>query len=409
MLSTRSLLVVATAVALVVPVVALVAVPVVDVGTDGSTLSPTDGESTGDADSAGSTSDRGSADWNQDDRSAESITVAVLDTGIDDDHPDLEGTVVDRIDLTEAAGSGERDEYGHGTHVAGVLAGTGEASDGQHVGVAPGVDLVDVRVLRAEGDGDADRIASGIEYAVDDADADVVLLSLDFGGTDEERIAESIAWAVDSGAVVVASAGNDGEPRTIGTPGTEPEAKRLDVRVVDERNESVPNATVRVGHRGEHEHLTATAETGSDGALSVGEDDVPGVALSGPTSVVVEPPADGPHVDESAGRNVTVTGENRTETVVLETPPPEAALSSNREWLLEGTPVTLEAGDSDVPAGVAEYRWDVDGDGSTDRVTNESTTRYTPDTGESEPSVTVVDAVGKTDTDSTSIRVDQVG
>ncbi|MCW8173173.1 hypothetical protein D8S78_18875 [Natrialba swarupiae] len=163
--------------------------------------------------------------------------------------PRPRGTVVDRIDLTEAAGSGERDEYGHGTHVAGVLAGTGEASDGQHVGVAPGVDLVDVRVLRAEGDGDADRIASGIEYAVDDADADVVLLSLDFGGTDEERIAESIAWAVDSGAVVVASAGNDGEPRTIGTPGTEPEAKRLDVRVVDERNESVPNATVRVGHR----------------------------------------------------------------------------------------------------------------------------------------------------------------
>ncbi|MWV41508.1 S8 family serine peptidase [Natrialba sp. INN-245] len=1213
MLSTRSLLVVATAVALVVAVVALVAVPVVDVGIDRSTLSPTDGEPTGDA------------DWNQDDRSAESITVAVLDTGIDDDHPDLEGTVVDRIDLTEAAGSGERDEYGHGTHVAGVLAGSGEASNGRHVGVAPDVDLVDVRVLRAEGDGDADRIASGIEYAVDDADADVVLLSLDFGGTDEERIAESIAWAVDSGAVVVASAGNDGEPRTIGTPGTEPqaitvgatdadgtvsthssqgptleghlkpelvapgeevvgpragydgsgddayttrtgtsfaaptvagatalaleadptlspadvegwltstarpvedehayasgsgelgidrvlepdvvasdgavdagivgpnetvtrtvtlenrgdrrhdlsfetpartvdggtdaaetvsvnrsdlalapgeradlavtvdgsraesggahtgeirydidgeprsiavgfvrggtvtvekrplsaggsvegdallvfteddsrsellefengrasfvagsgdyvlwsagvddrtgslvmlserlevdgservlldesetipvgvdadpivaeygplanhsvaasmstdtggdraefsrtildadnrtvrvsedpetsiattylltpasgddrldtpdvfqlhhadssahwtspvkvhpddletttyrihrttrdrtlegqdrttvrtvwnnpslywfelgdrelqrvhrtadgatherqlrgdgwravleddadsvdalahpmialvgdvsiddgrvavegrpvadgagtrivasdehamtvdvdgeridtvrggpdlsisdvdvehgesvtirangsapddrlstttltevtihgyepgidhrppiardvsvpdangtnavdpgevtvtidadelssvsgptvwyatdetetppwedetgwerastgrdddlltatleapddaetmslaveletirddrsrtmttnavyvgsapntsartiggqlrtangtpadndsvvvapvdgdtgtavrtdedgtfdlevpknesydlsyrrgvpreivpdagepwsigdptddgrpamvglgrvhaetdvtidrslpEAKRLDVRVVDERNESVPNATVRVGHRGEHEHLTATAETGSDGTLSVGEDDARGVALSGPTSVVVEPPADGPHVDEPAVRNVTVTGENRTETVVLETPPPEASLSSNHDWLLEGTPVTLKAGDSDVPAGVAEYRWDIDGDGSTDRVTNESTTRYTPDTGESEPSVTVVDAAGKTDTDSTSIRVDQVG
>ncbi|MEY7850363.1 S8 family serine peptidase [Natrarchaeobius sp. A-rgal3] len=222
--SIRSTLIVVSAVALVVAVVALFAVPLTNVGGDQPMLFPAGDEPGKSVDSVESAPNSTSDAWSETDRTGESVTVAVVDTGIDDNHPDLEGSVVDRIDLTEGEASAERDEYGHGTHVAGVLAGSGEASDGRHVGVAPGVDLVDVRVLREDGEGDADRIAAGIEYAVDEADADVVLLSLDFGGTDEERIAESVAWAVDSGAVVVTSAGNDGEPRTIGTPGTEPEA-----------------------------------------------------------------------------------------------------------------------------------------------------------------------------------------
>ncbi|THE66687.1 hypothetical protein D8Y22_00715 [Salinadaptatus halalkaliphilus] len=153
----------------------------------------------------------------------DSITVAVVDTGIDDSHAALEGQVVDRIDLTDdgADAEGGVDKHGHGTHVAGVVA--GQDVDGAQPGVAPGADLVDVRVLSEEGEGDAERIAEGITYAVEEADADIVLLSLNVAGVDDEPIDESVARATDQGAVVVASAGNTGATRSITTPGRTPE------------------------------------------------------------------------------------------------------------------------------------------------------------------------------------------
>lgn len=151
------------------------------------------------------------------------VTVAVVDTGIDDGHAALEGRVVERIDLTDDGNGAGRgvDEHGHGTHVAGIVAGSG-AGEG-NPGVAPGADLVDVRVLSEEGEGDAERIAEGIEYAVAEADADVVVLSLEVGGLDDEPIAEAVSWATDRGVVVVASAGNGGATRSITTPGASPD------------------------------------------------------------------------------------------------------------------------------------------------------------------------------------------
>ena len=156
----------------------------------------------------------------------EGVTVAVLDTGIDATHPDLAGRVLDRYDLVAEVGDGGEpadesplDPQGHGTHVAGVLAGTGAASDGRvHAGVAPGAKLLDVRVLNERGVGQSSTIVGGIERAVE-ADADVILLSVGSGVDGSEAIARSVEWAAEQGAIVVAAAGNNGRPRSIGAPG----------------------------------------------------------------------------------------------------------------------------------------------------------------------------------------------
>lgn len=153
----------------------------------------------------------------------EGVTVAVLDSGIDDSHPDLKGRVTERVDFTGAEPThpaNGTDESGHGTFVAGVLGGSGAASDGDHAGVAPGVALVDVRIMTENGDADEATVAEGIEYAVSEADADIVLLSLQSVGSEPGVIEERVEWASDRGVMVVASAGNRGGPRAVTTPGT---------------------------------------------------------------------------------------------------------------------------------------------------------------------------------------------
>jgi serine protease AprX len=84
------------------------------------------------------------------------VTVAVIDSGINDSHPDLHnanGTsrVLYHQDFTGTPttnlSGGQYDLYGHGTHVAGIIAGNGSLSGGQYEGVAPGVTLVDLRAL----------------------------------------------------------------------------------------------------------------------------------------------------------------------------------------------------------------------------------------------------------------------
>lgn len=180
------------------------------------------------------------------------VTVAVIDTGIDTSHPDLEDRVVDRVDLVgdgeavDGAGGGATDESeysvidgsGHGTHVASVLAGTGAASDGQYTGVAPEASIVDVRALDEHGSGHAETLVDGIEYAVEEAEVDVIALSLGYRGEGSEAIAEAVRWANDQGIVVVASAGNVGDARSISTPGQTPGA--ITVGAVDDEGSIAP-------------------------------------------------------------------------------------------------------------------------------------------------------------------------
>lgn len=138
------------------------------------------------------------------------IKVAVIDSGIDKNHPDLNGKVIDEINFVETEETTE-DLLGHGTMCAGIIAGSGQASGGKHMGIAPGASLLNVRVIDSDGDGQVSDIISGIEWALDN-DADILSLSL--GGMNPGEINPPLTMAadnaMDAGAVVCVAAGNSG-------------------------------------------------------------------------------------------------------------------------------------------------------------------------------------------------------
>ncbi len=152
------------------------------------------------------------------------MTVAVLDTGVDDTHPDLAGNVLPGKDLIGfGAGRGDRAWARHGTAMAGIIAahGHGYGNGDGVIGVAPEAKILPVRVILEGSDKARARarhtrgnaLADGIRWAADQG-ADVINLSL---GDDSESAhpepAEDAAvqYALSKGAVVVASAGNGGE------------------------------------------------------------------------------------------------------------------------------------------------------------------------------------------------------
>ncbi|WP_182607835.1 type VII secretion-associated serine protease mycosin, partial [Streptomyces alkaliphilus] len=152
------------------------------------------------------------------------VTVAVLDTGVDDSHPDLYGAVLEGADLVgEGARPGDPEWARHGTAMAAIIAGRGHGPDRGSgvIGVAPEAMVLPVRVLLEEEDParaehrrrDGSTVAEGIRWAVDNG-ADVINLSLgDDSPTahpDPEEDA-AIRHALARGVVVVASAGNGGE------------------------------------------------------------------------------------------------------------------------------------------------------------------------------------------------------
>ena len=156
------------------------------------------------------------------------LVAAVIDTGIDDTHPDLDdGKVLASANCVSATCTEppvHRDEHGHGTHVAGTLAGDGEG-DARYAGVAPGAGLVDVTALDPTGEGTASGVIAGIEWAVEHADQlgiEAINLSLEGEGCSDGDDAQSRAvdGAVDAGLVVVAAAGNSGPGTcTVASPG----------------------------------------------------------------------------------------------------------------------------------------------------------------------------------------------
>jgi subtilisin family serine protease len=140
----------------------------------------------------------------------EGVDVAVLDTGIDLQHPDLDDRVVastsfvPELDVT--------DRQGHGTHVASTIAGTGEASGGAERGVAPGARLHIGKVLDNEGSGQESWIIAGMEWAARDQHAKVVSMSLGGGPTDgTDPISQSLnELSAETGALFTVAAGNYG-------------------------------------------------------------------------------------------------------------------------------------------------------------------------------------------------------
>ncbi|MFF9981343.1 type VII secretion-associated serine protease mycosin [Streptomyces erythrochromogenes] len=152
------------------------------------------------------------------------VTVAVLDTGVDESHPDLSGQVLAGTDLIGmGAGPGDRAWARHGTAMASIIAGHGHGpSRSQGVlGIAPQARILPVRVILEEGDpgrakareSKGGALAEGIRWATDHG-ADVINLSLGDDSDSAHHEAgedEAVQYALAKGVVVVASAGNGGE------------------------------------------------------------------------------------------------------------------------------------------------------------------------------------------------------
>ncbi|OOC05652.1 peptidase S8 and S53 subtilisin kexin sedolisin [Amycolatopsis azurea DSM 43854] len=161
-------------------------------------------------------------------------TVAVVDTGIDEKHPDLAGKTITSADFS---GEGDAvDRHGHGTHCASIIAGTGAASGGRYKGVAPDAKLLVAKVFDASGEGDTAQVMAGIDWVVAQG-AKIVNLSLGAGVTDgADPLSEQLdTLSAKSGTLFVVAAGNSGPgDRSVTTPGAATSA--LTVGAVDRDN-----------------------------------------------------------------------------------------------------------------------------------------------------------------------------
>ncbi|KEZ52600.1 S8 family peptidase [Metabacillus indicus] len=135
------------------------------------------------------------------------ITIAVLDTGCDINHPDLRGNIAGgRNFTTDDNGDQNRvnDYHGHGTHVAGTIAAS------KYVGVAPQAKILVVKVLAGDtGSGEYDWIVKGILYAIEQK-VDVISMSLG-GPSDHSELRKAVKKAVANQISVVCAAGNEGD------------------------------------------------------------------------------------------------------------------------------------------------------------------------------------------------------
>lgn len=172
------------------------------------------------------------------------VVVAVLDTGVYS-HRDLEGRIIDFKDLV-----GNRttpyDDNGHGTHVAGAIAGNGASAESRFRGPAPEAKLVGVKVLNKLGAGTMSLVIAGIQWCMEKKEElDIRVLNLSLGSpavesyaTDPVCQAAEAAWL--AGIVVCAAAGNSGpEGQSISSPGIHPRV--ITVGALNDNNSLLPS------------------------------------------------------------------------------------------------------------------------------------------------------------------------
>ena len=219
------------------------------------------------------------------------VTVAVIDTGVDLDHPDLVGSLF--VNPGEIAGNGIDDDQngyvddvhgydfaqrdsnpddvnGHGTHVAGTIA---AANNGLGAtGVAPGAKILPVRVLGDNGSGSDRDVAAGIRYAAQ-IGADIINLSL--GGGYSRAIESAISYARSLGSLIVAAAGNE--------------------------SATTPGYPARFSSN--HDHVLSVGAFSSSGRIAGFSNDV-----GGSTAVQIDAPGAGVYSTYVGGRYATLSG-----------------------------------------------------------------------------------------------------
>ena len=160
---------------------------------------------------------------------SQDILIAVLDTGIDQTHEDLAGKVVASINFTQSPTVD--DLYGHGTHIAGIVAATADNAVGS-TGVAYNCSLMNVKVAEDDGSCDPVTVSKGIIWAVDNG-AKVINISLTITKP-SLTLENAVDYAWDKGAVIVAAAGNN-YSSTLAYPAAYPNAMAVAATNKDDR------------------------------------------------------------------------------------------------------------------------------------------------------------------------------
>ncbi|MEW1720124.1 S8 family serine peptidase [Streptomyces sp. NPDC093109] len=187
------------------------------------------------------------------------VKVAVLDTGADAAHPDLAGRIARAEDFSGS--SGTHDAFGHGTHVAATVGGTGAASGGKRAGVAPQAELMIGKVLGDDGYGSESDVIAGMEWA---AAAGAKVINMSLGSDEASDGTDPMSLALDeltrtSGALFVVSAGNNGAlgDLTVGSPGVADAALTVGAVDRDDSLAAFSSRGPRTGDRAVKPDLTA--------------------------------------------------------------------------------------------------------------------------------------------------------
>ncbi len=163
--------------------------------------------------------------------SGRGVGVAVLDSGVANDTDLVQNgnRVLVHVGFAGAYNANQPDGGGHGTHIAGTIAGDGTRSAGQFIGMAPKANIVDVQVLDSRGNGRISSVLRGMEWALaHQQQFNIRVINMSFGAPplvdykfDPFAAAAEIAWR--RGITVVAAAGNDGPSSgTVESPGIDP-------------------------------------------------------------------------------------------------------------------------------------------------------------------------------------------
>jgi len=159
------------------------------------------------------------------------VRIAILDTGIYSDHADFASKTPITTHINFASDEGFRnsseyqDIHGHGTHVAGIAAGTGTSSSGKYIGVAPGASLLNVKTLNDYGGITDSDVIDAVDWIITQDNADIISMSFqtEFQSSIYNPIAIALESASEHGIIPVAAAGNDGPLHLSGIhPGTVP-------------------------------------------------------------------------------------------------------------------------------------------------------------------------------------------
>ncbi|KAB3532184.1 S8 family peptidase [Alkaliphilus serpentinus] len=170
------------------------------------------------------------------------VSVAIIDTGVHP-HSDLTKPTNRIIAFKDFVGDKIHpyDDDGHGTHVAGIIAGNGFSSRGKYMGVAPDANIVGVKVLDEEGGGSISDVIAGIQWVINHKttyNIKVITLSLGTKAKSlytEDPLCKAVDAATRAGITVVAAAGNNGpEKETINSPAISPNI--ISVGACDDRN-----------------------------------------------------------------------------------------------------------------------------------------------------------------------------